>query len=96
VRPETLDYVIMGTVIQETKTSNVARESALGAGIPDSVPCHTVTMACISSNQAIAAGASMIATGQVRDARRLRGPASGCASTARSSQRLRGPSFVFI
>jgi hypothetical protein len=33
-----------GTVIQEVKTSNVAREAALTAGFPDSVPAHTVTL----------------------------------------------------
>ena len=64
VDPSTLDYVIMGTVIQEVRTSNIARESALAAGVPDRVPCHTVTMACISANQAIAGGAAMIGTGQ--------------------------------
>jgi len=48
-----VDYICMGTVIQEVKTSNVAREAALGAGFSDRIPAHTVTMACISSNQAI-------------------------------------------
>jgi len=51
----------MGTVIQEVKTSNVAREAALAAGVPLSVPASTVTMACISSNAAIA-----MATDQIR------------------------------
>lgn len=50
---ELVDYVIMGTVIQEVKTSNIAREAALGAGFSDRTPAHTVTMACISANQAI-------------------------------------------
>lgn len=59
-----LDRVIMGTVIQDIATSNVARESALGAGIPNSVPAHTVTMACISSNQAITSAVEMIKSGQ--------------------------------
>lgn len=59
-----IDRVIMGIVIQEVKTSNIARESALGAGIPKSVPAHTVTMACISSNQAISTGVDLIKTGQ--------------------------------
>lgn len=54
--PADAGYVINGIVIQEVKTSNIAREAALGAGIPDSVPAHTVTMACISSNQAITSG----------------------------------------
>ena len=48
-----VDYICCGTVIQEVKTSNVAREAALGAGFSDRIPAHTVTMACISSNQAI-------------------------------------------
>merc|ERR1719266_1867163 len=51
--PSLIEYVCVGTVIQEVKTSNIAREAALGAGISDRVPAHTVTMACISSNQAI-------------------------------------------
>lgn len=29
---EIIDYIIFGTVIQEVKTSNVAREAALAAG----------------------------------------------------------------
>ncbi len=59
-----IDRVIMGTVIQEVNTSNVARESALGAGIPNSVPAHTVTQACISSNQAISSAVDLIRSGQ--------------------------------
>ncbi|MTI87235.1 MAG: thiolase family protein [Balneolaceae bacterium] len=64
VSPAAIDRVIMGTVIQEVKTSNVARESALGAGIPNTVPAFTTTMACISSNQAIASGVDLIRSGQ--------------------------------
>lgn len=48
-----VDYIVMGTVISEVKTSNVAREAALGAGFSDKTPAHTVAMACISANQAI-------------------------------------------
>ncbi|TYP93364.1 acetyl-CoA acyltransferase/acetyl-CoA acyltransferase [Fodinibius salinus] len=61
-----LDRVIMGTVIQEVNTSNVARESALGAGIPNTVPAHTVTQACISSNQAITSAVNLIRSGQAQ------------------------------
>ncbi len=50
---DAVQYICCGTVIQEVKTSNVAREAALGAGFSDRIPAHTVTMACISSNQAI-------------------------------------------
>ncbi|XP_069126018.1 trifunctional enzyme subunit beta, mitochondrial-like [Argopecten irradians] len=58
-----VDYILYGTVIQEVKTSNVAREAALGAGFPDTIPAHTVTQACISSNQAITTGMGLIASG---------------------------------
>jgi len=58
-----IDAVICGTVIMEVKTANIAREAALSAGIPEKAPCHTVTLACISSNVAITTGMGMIATG---------------------------------
>ncbi|XP_076440392.1 trifunctional enzyme subunit beta, mitochondrial-like [Babylonia areolata] len=61
---DAVEYVVYGTVIQEVKTSNVAREASLGAGISDRVPAHTVTQACISSNQAITTGIGLIASGQ--------------------------------
>ncbi|XP_018026090.1 trifunctional enzyme subunit beta, mitochondrial [Hyalella azteca] len=48
-----VDYICVGTVIAEVKTSNVAREGALGAGYGLSTPAHTVAMACISSNVAL-------------------------------------------
>lgn len=66
VDPSTIDRVIMGNVIQEVRTSNVARESALGAGIPNTVPAFTTAMACISSNQAITSGVDLIRSGQAK------------------------------
>ncbi|KAG8522462.1 Trifunctional enzyme subunit beta, mitochondrial, partial [Galemys pyrenaicus] len=64
VPKDIVDYIIFGTVIQEVKTSNVAREAALGAGFSDKTPAHTVTMACISANQAMTTGVGLIASGQ--------------------------------
>merc|ERR1719162_1293576 len=61
---EEVEQVVMGTVIQEVKTSNVAREAMLGAGFSDRTPAHTVTLACISSNVAISNCMGLIATGQ--------------------------------
>uniref|UniRef100_A0A8C4QNB8 Trifunctional enzyme subunit beta, mitochondrial n=1 Tax=Eptatretus burgeri TaxID=7764 RepID=A0A8C4QNB8_EPTBU len=61
---DAVDHIVLGTVIQEVKTSNVARESALGAGFSDKTPAHTVTMACISSNQAMTTAVGLIAAGQ--------------------------------
>lgn len=63
VSPHDVDYVCMGTVIQEVKTSNLARDSMLGAGFSDRTPAHTVTMACISSNAAIATCMGLIRSG---------------------------------
>lgn len=59
-----IDRVILGTVISNLETSNVARESALGAGIPDTVPAYTVTQACASANQAVTSGAELIRASQ--------------------------------
>ncbi len=59
-----LDAVIMGSVVQNSSTPNVARDAALGAGIPNSVPASTVTMACISASKAIAEGINAIWLGQ--------------------------------
>jgi acetyl-CoA acetyltransferase family protein len=61
--PKEVGYVVMGTVISNVKTGNVARESAITAGVPNSAPCHTVTMACISANQAITSGMHAIQSG---------------------------------
>lgn len=60
---EIIDYIVYGAVIQEVKTSNIGREAALGAGYGEHVPAHTVTMACISSNQALTSGMGLIACG---------------------------------
>jgi len=63
IDPQIVDYIVAGTVIQEVKTSNVTREAALGAGFSDRIPAHTVTMACISSNQAITSCLGLMSQG---------------------------------
>ncbi len=55
-----IDHVAMGTVIHDPVTSNVARESLLAAGYPNTIPAHTVSLACISSNVAATQAADMI------------------------------------
>uniref|UniRef100_A0A2K5Q994 Trifunctional enzyme subunit beta, mitochondrial n=1 Tax=Cebus imitator TaxID=2715852 RepID=A0A2K5Q994_CEBIM len=64
VPKEVVDSIIFGTVIQEVKTSHVARKAALGAGFSDKTPACTVTMAYISANQAMTTGVGFIASGQ--------------------------------
>lgn len=63
IDPALVDYVVMGTVLQEVKTSNVAREAAMQAGLPLRVAAHTVTQACISANQALTTVMAQISSG---------------------------------
>jgi 3-ketoacyl-CoA thiolase (EC 2.3.1.16) len=53
----------MGTVLADPRTTNLARESALAAGLPASCPAFTVTAACASSNVAISGAVEAIASG---------------------------------
>jgi len=64
LKPADAGYVIMGSVIQEVKTANIAREAMLSCGFPASVPAHSVVQACISSNQAITSAMGLIYSGQ--------------------------------
>jgi len=64
ISPDLVDKTILGTVIQEPRTTNIAREAALAAGIPNSKPAFTVTLACISANLAISTAADQIRLGQ--------------------------------
>ncbi|CAH0376214.1 unnamed protein product [Pelagomonas calceolata] len=59
-----VDYVLCGTVVQEPRTSNIAREAAMHAGLPHDIPAHTVSLACVSANAAICQGAEKILAGQ--------------------------------
>jgi len=64
IDPKLIDGVIMGNVISNVKTPNVAREAALTAGVPSTAPCRTVSLACISANRAIGDACLEIMTGQ--------------------------------
>lgn len=63
IKADKIDQVVMGTVIHNVKTPNVAREAALTAGLNSKTPCHTVSQACISANQAISRAADLIRLG---------------------------------
>lgn len=52
--PDRIGQVVMGNVVQNPQTSNVARDAALAAGFSRHTPAHTVTLACISANRAVA------------------------------------------
>lgn len=59
-----VDYVVMGNVIQDSKTTNIARESMLLSGFDHKIPSYTVSMACISSNKSITEGVNLINSNQ--------------------------------
>ena len=63
-----IDHVYYGNVIQDINTSNVARESSMAAGLPDSIPATSLSMACISSNIALTTAADSISRGQIHAA----------------------------
>ena len=62
--PALIGDVIIGTATPEGEQGlNVARNAALGAGIPDSVPAMTINRFCSSGLQSLAQGASAIMAG---------------------------------
>jgi len=62
--PGKIDRVVMGNVIQDPETANLAREAALGAGLPASVPAQTVSMSCLSGHLSVTTAAETILSGQ--------------------------------
>ena len=61
--PKDVQEVLMGNVVQANNGQAPARQAALGAGIPDSVPCTTVNKVCASGMKAVMQGAQAIALG---------------------------------
>ena len=61
--PEKVDEVLMGNVVQAGVGQAPARQAAIYAGIPDSVPCTTVNKVCASGMKAVMQGAQAIALG---------------------------------
>jgi len=65
IDPKLVGTLVMGQVVPSVKAPNLGRETGLGAGLPRSVPAHTINRACASSNQAIADVASAILMGHI-------------------------------
>ena len=61
--PKLVDEVLMGNVVQAGVGQAPARQAALYAGIPDTVPCTTVNKVCASGMKAIMQGAQAIMAG---------------------------------
>ena len=64
LRPEQVEYVIMVQVLQAGAGQITARQAAVKAGIPMSVPGLTVNKVCLSGLDAIALAAQLIRLGE--------------------------------
>ncbi len=58
-----VDEVFMGHVLQANCGQAPARQAAMGAGLPDSVPCSTINKVCASGLKSVMLGAQAIALG---------------------------------
>jgi acetyl-CoA C-acetyltransferase len=63
VPPEAVDEVWMGNVLQAGVGQAPARQAALFAGLPDTVPCNTLNKVCGSGLKAVVSAAQAIALG---------------------------------
>ena len=63
VAPEMVEEVFMGNVVSAGLGQAPARQAAIAAGIPDTVPCTTVNKVCASGMKAIMLAAQTIALG---------------------------------
>ena len=64
VAPEQVQYVIMGQVLQAGAGQMPARQAAVGAGIPMTVPALTINKVCLSGLNAIALADQLIRAGE--------------------------------
>ena len=63
IKPELVNEVVMGNVIQAGLGQNVARQSAVKAGLPIEIPAMTINMVCGSGLRSVALAAQMIKAG---------------------------------
>jgi acetyl-CoA C-acetyltransferase len=63
LKPEMVQEVLMGNVVQAGTGQAPARQAAIYAGIPDTVPCTTINKVCASGMKAVMQAAQSIALG---------------------------------
>ncbi len=63
LNPDLVQEVIMGNVVQAGTGQAPARQAAIYAGLPDTVPCTTVNKVCASGMKAVMQAAQAIALG---------------------------------
>ncbi|WP_159649990.1 acetyl-CoA C-acetyltransferase [Erysipelothrix aquatica] len=64
IKPEDVDYVVMGNVIQSGLGQNPARQASVHAGIPYSTPAMTINEMCGSGMKSIHLGMQSIMLGE--------------------------------
>ncbi len=64
VTPDQIEEVLMGNVVSANLGQAPARQAALGAGLPNTVPCTTINKVCSSGMKSIMFAAQAIALGQ--------------------------------
>jgi len=66
VEPKEVEEVIMGNVLSAGHGQNVARQAAMGAGIPPEVPAYGVNKVCGSGLKSVVLGAQAIMLGDAQ------------------------------
>ncbi len=65
IKPEDVNEVLMGCVLQANLGQAPARQAAIFAGLPDTIPATTVNKVCSSGMKAVMQGAQAIMLGDV-------------------------------
>jgi acetyl-CoA C-acetyltransferase len=65
IEPNSVDYVLMGHVLQAGTGQITARQAAVAAGVPRHVPAMTLNKVCLSSLTAVALADQLIRAGEI-------------------------------
>jgi acetyl-CoA C-acetyltransferase len=63
VKPADVEEVVLGCVLQAAQGQNVARQIAMGSGIPKEVPAMTINKVCASGLRSVSLAAQIIKAG---------------------------------
>ena len=88
LKPEEIETAAMGNVIQAGTKMNPARQAAVNAGLPVTVPAMTVNRVCGSGAQAIVSAAQEILSGERQRRRRWRHGEHGSGAFPRRARPL--------
>ncbi|MEN6327640.1 MAG: beta-ketoacyl synthase N-terminal-like domain-containing protein, partial [Syntrophomonas sp.] len=64
IKPEQIDEVIFGCVLQAGLGQNVARQCMIQAGIPKEITCFTINKVCGSGLRAVSLAAQLVKAGE--------------------------------